>query len=86
MCVYLRTKFEAFSIILKSFTQGGEGSSFTHPQPLKEPLKIPPRLGLKGESQNIICYRYPKHAPGRRLLLNFDVERLRTFLSEFLKI
>ena len=42
MCVYLRTKFQVSSLILKSFRRG----SFI-PPPEKEHLKIPPRLGLK---------------------------------------
>ena len=45
MSVYLRAKFEAFSIILTSFRQGG--SNFTPPPPQNELLKSPPRLGSK---------------------------------------
>ena len=53
MCAYLRTKFQVFSILLTSYRHGGEaagarGVNFTHPPtPQNEPLKSPPRLGLK---------------------------------------
>ena len=49
MGVYLRAKFEVSSIILMGFRQGG-GVNFCPPppQPQNEPLKSPPRLGLKG--------------------------------------
>ena len=43
MCVYLRSKFQASSIILKSFRQGGAILS-SHRQTR---LKNPPRLGLQ---------------------------------------
>ena len=48
MGVYLRAKFEVSSIILTSFRQGG-GDNFMPPlpPPQNEPLKGPPRLGLK---------------------------------------
>ena len=42
MCVYLHTKFEVSSLILRSFRRG----NFI-PPPEKEHLKSPPRLGLK---------------------------------------
>ena len=45
MCLYLRTKFEVWSIILKSFRQGAEFYHLSTPQ--NEPLKSPPILGLK---------------------------------------
>ena len=45
MGLYLRVKFEVPSIILTSFRQGG--GNFTLPLPQNEPLKSPPRLGLK---------------------------------------
>ena len=55
MSVYLRVKFEVSSITLTSFRQGGrgvgEGGSFTPSPPQNEPLKGPPRLGLK----NVLC-------------------------------
>ena len=44
VCVYLCAKFEVSSIILTSFRQGG---NFTPLPPQNEPLKSPPRLGLK---------------------------------------
>ena len=51
MGVYLRTKFEASSVILTSFRQSGArgGGNFTPPPPTpkNEPLKSPPRLGLR---------------------------------------
>ena len=44
MCVYLRTKFQVSSIILRSFRQG----VILPPLPAQyELLKSPPRLGLK---------------------------------------
>ena len=43
MCVSLRTKFQASTIILISFRHGG----VILPPPQNEPLKSPPRLGLK---------------------------------------
>ena len=49
MGVYLRAKFEVSSIILTSFRQG-VGVNFTPPpltSPQSEPLKSPPRLGLR---------------------------------------
>ena len=46
MCVYLRTKFQVSSIIITSFRQG-EGGWGVLPPPQNEPLKIPPKLGLK---------------------------------------
>ena len=50
MGVYLRAKFEVSSIILTCFRQG-VGVNFTPPPPLtspqSEPLKSPPRLGLR---------------------------------------
>ena len=39
MCLYLRTKFEVWRIILESLREGA--------LPQNEPLKSPPRLGLK---------------------------------------
>ena len=46
MGVYLRAKFEISSVIVTSFRQGG---NFTPPPtlPQNEPLKSPPRLGLR---------------------------------------
>ena len=44
MSVYLHAKFEVSSIILTGFRQG---VILPIPQPQKEPLKSPPRLGLK---------------------------------------
>ena len=44
MCVYLRAKFEVSSITLTSFRQEG---NFTPPPAQNQPLKSPPRLGLK---------------------------------------
>ena len=49
MGVYLRAKFEVSSIVLTSFRQG-VGVNFTPPpftSPQSEPLKSPPRLGLR---------------------------------------
>ena len=43
MGVYIRTKFEVSSMILTSFRQG----VILSPSPQNEPLKSPPRLGLK---------------------------------------
>ena len=45
--VYLRTNFQVFRIILPTFRQGG--GEFTPPflQPQNQPLKNPPRSGLK---------------------------------------
>ena len=43
MCVYLCTKVQVSSIILTDFRQG----VILHPPPQNEPLKHPPRLGLK---------------------------------------
>ena len=48
MVVYLRAKFEVSSIILTGFRRGR--GSFTPPPPpprQNEPIKSPPRLGLK---------------------------------------
>ena len=47
MCVYLRTKFQASTVILTSFRQGG----VILLPPQNEPLKSSSRLGLKR-----ICY------------------------------
>ena len=49
MPVYLRAKFEVFSIVLTSLRQGEGGGNLTtspplFPAPQNEPLKIPPRL------------------------------------------
>ena len=46
MGVYLRAIFQVSSIILTCFRQGGEGN-FIPTQPQNEPLKSPPRLGLR---------------------------------------
>ena len=46
MGVYLRATFEVSSIILTSFRQGG-GGVILPPPPQNEPLKSPPRLGLR---------------------------------------
>ena len=43
MGVYIRAKFEVSSMILTSFRQG----VILSPPPQNEPLKSPPRLGLK---------------------------------------
>ena len=48
MYVYLRTNFQVFRIILPTFRQGG--GEFTPPPllpPQNQPLKNPPRSGLK---------------------------------------
>ena len=50
MSVYLRAKFEVSSIILTSFRHGG----IVPPPPQNEPLKSPPRLGLKSRKLNIL--------------------------------
>ena len=50
MSLYLPTKFQASSIILTSFRQGPS------PQPQKEPLKSPPRLGLHVK----ICLKFKR--------------------------
>ena len=48
MGVYLRARFEVSSIILTSFRQGGDFIPPPSPTPLQnEPLKHPPRLGLR---------------------------------------
>ena len=53
MSVYLRAKFEVSSIILTSFRHGG----IVPPPPQNEPLKSPPRLGLKfKEIEHFIQY------------------------------
>ena len=46
MGVYLPAKFEISSIILTSFRQRG-GEFYLPPLPQSEPLKSPPRLGLR---------------------------------------
>ena len=46
MGVYLPDKFEVSSIILTGFRRGNFTTPHTH-TPQNEPLKIPPRLGLK---------------------------------------
>ena len=50
MYVYLRTKFQAFSIILTGSIlgdhEGGGGGNFSAPPIQNEPLKTQPRLGL----------------------------------------
>ena len=51
MYVYLRTKFQAFSIIvtgsiLGDHEGGGGGGNFSAPPIQNEPLKTQPRLGL----------------------------------------
>ena len=47
MYVYLRTNFQVFRIILPTFRQGG--GEFTPPllPPQNQPIKNPPRSGLK---------------------------------------
>ena len=52
MGVYLHAEFEVSSIILTSFRQGGRGVILTPPPPQLEPLKSPPRLGLKPCTKN----------------------------------
>ena len=47
MSVYLRAKFQVSSITLTNFRFRGWVGSFTPPLPQNEPLKSPPRLGLK---------------------------------------
>ena len=47
MDVYLRAKFEVSSVILTGFRRGGEGVILPSPPPQNEPLKSPPRLGLR---------------------------------------
>ena len=44
MGVFLRAKFEAFSIILTGFRQGWVGATLSPPKPHNEPLKSPPTL------------------------------------------
>ena len=58
MCVYLGTKFQVSSIILKSFRHGvvilPPSPLPTAPEPPDEPLKGPPRSGLKYfQDQNV---------------------------------
>ena len=53
MGVYLRAKFEVSTKILTSFRQGG---SFTPLPPQNEPLKSPPRLGLRTEYSQTCLY------------------------------
>ena len=48
ICVYLGTKFQVSSIILTSFRKGGV---ILPPITQNEPLKSPPRLGLKPQQQ-----------------------------------
>ena len=64
MCEYLRAKFEVSSMILTSFRQEG-GEEFNPPpipprthtlSPQNEPLKSPPRLGLKSR----LNYQYKR--------------------------
>ena len=54
MNVYLRATFQVSSVTLTSFRHGGGGVILT-PPPLpptqNEPLKSPPRLGLKGKTR-----------------------------------
>ena len=45
MCVYLCTKFKVSNIILTSFRRDNFTPHLLPPQ--NEPLKIPPRLGLR---------------------------------------
>ena len=45
MYVYLQTKIQVSSVILTSFRQ--VGVSLLPPPPQNEPLKSPPRLGLR---------------------------------------
>ena len=52
--MYLRAKFEVFSIILTSFRQGGKFTPL--PPPQNEPLKSPSRVGLK--KHTTVPYRY----------------------------
>ena len=51
MNVYLRAKLQVCRVTLTSFRQweGGEGGNFTPPSPppQNEPLKSPPKLGLR---------------------------------------
>ena len=47
MGVYLSAKFGGSSIILTGFRQGSNFTPPPPPSPQNEPLKIPPRLGLK---------------------------------------
>ena len=44
MSVYLRAKFQVSSITLTCFRHGG---AILHPPPQREPLKDPPRFGLR---------------------------------------
>ena len=59
MGVYLRAKFEVFGIILTCFRQGGNFTPPPPPPPQNEPLKSPPRLGLKGKFKNDVAEQLP---------------------------
>ena len=74
MSVYLRAKFEASSIILPSFRRGVILAPLP---PQNEPLKSPPRLGLKSSNyvtRNIIFLSLKQDIffknSSRQLLLN----------------
>ena len=54
MGVYLRVKFEAFSIILTSFREGGNFTPL--PPPQNELLKSPPRLELTAAFKHKFIY------------------------------
>ena len=77
MCVYLRTKFSVFSIILTSSRQEG-GGNFTSP-PQNRPRKCPPRLGLKKSvpGENPIIFHngcnYDYHFIIKELAEKFDL-------------
>ena len=59
MSVYLRANFEVSNIILTSFSRaggggGGGGGVILPPPPQNEPLKSPPRSGLRTNVSSIV--------------------------------
>ena len=60
MSVYLRTKFQVYSIVVTSFRQRGHGLILPHPPPQSEPPKSPPILELKYETPSPLFYRVSK--------------------------
>ena len=69
MCVYLRTKFQVSSVILRSFTQG---EILLHTA--NETLKSPPRLRL------MKCLVYLFHTYGPLVPLLYDAIQNNWFL------
>ena len=81
MCVYLRNKFQVFSIILTSFRQGG-GSNFTKNKPLKSLTRLELKLCLKPLAfTSYKAFLKNKKRPGTSLPVSFSAWFLKKNIS-----